>query len=58
VTPKDEDVVDPDEVEAEEGDEETEAEDAESKTLNVGGEEIDMEEMFEKADEVMEDLSE
>lgn len=57
VTPKDEDVVDPDEVEAEEDEEETEEEEK-SKTLNVGGEEIDMEEMFEKADEVMEDLSE
>ncbi len=57
VTPKDEDVVDPDEVEAREEEEDDEDEER-SQTLNVGGEEIDMEEMFEKADEVMEDLSE
>ncbi len=55
VTPHDEGVVEPDEVEPddEEGDDK---EETGSKTLNVGGEEIDMEEMFEKADEVMEEL--
>jgi hypothetical protein len=54
VTPQDEDVVEPDDVEPEE--EEGDDEGSESSTLNVGGEEIDMEEMFEKADEIMEEL--
>jgi len=53
VTPQDEDVVEPEDVEPEdEDDDDTDG----SKTLNVGGEEIDMEEMFEKADEVMDEL--
>ena len=56
VTPQEEDVVEPDEVEPEEDDEEEAEEESEMKTLNVGGEEIDMEEMFEKADEVMDEL--
>jgi hypothetical protein len=56
VTPQDEDVVEPDEVEPDEGDEDDDEDTGGSKTLNVGGEEIDMEEMFEKADEVMEEL--
>jgi hypothetical protein len=57
VTPKKERVLEPDEVDTDE-DDDADDEDGTSKTLNVGGEEIDMQEMFEKADEVMEELSE
>ncbi|MFP4188488.1 MAG: hypothetical protein ACLFR5_03660 [Halobacteriales archaeon] len=56
VTPQDEDVVEPDEVEPEDDEDDDTDDTGGSKTLNVGGEEIDMEEMFEKADEVMEEL--
>jgi len=60
ITPKEEDVADPEEVKEEieaegEGDEEEESED---QMLDIGGEEINMDEMFEKADEIMDDLSE
>jgi len=57
VTPQGEEVVEPDEVDvADEEGGETEELDEAHKTLNVGGDEIDMEEMFEKADEVMDEL--
>jgi hypothetical protein len=58
VTPQDRDVVEPEEVDMEEEERGEEDETDSSKTISVGGDEIDVEEMFEKADEIMDDLSE
>lgn len=57
LTPTDKEVLTPEEAEAERKRVEAE-DDTEGRMLEVGGEEIDMEDMFEKADEIIEDLSE
>lgn len=54
LTPTDEKVVTPEEARKEAR---SETEDGDGKTLRVGGDEIDIEEMFEKADEVLEDVN-
>ena len=54
LTPTDKEVVTPKEAEREKVES---RDDGEGRTLEVGGDEIDMDEMFEKADDIIEDLS-
>jgi len=61
ITPNEGDVTDSEEVKKEietKEEQKDEHKEGEGKTLDIGGEEIDMDEMFQKADEIMEDLSE
>lgn len=58
ITPKEEEVTDPEEIKEEMEAEEEEEEEEDDQMLDIGGEEINMDEMFQKADEIMDDLSE